>query len=68
MENFNKAQHIEKRAQQLIEVPDSAVRYVSIKEYAKILGISTSTAYALVAGGAAQGAVKLGRIWRVPVR
>ena len=62
------AQHIQKRPQEVVPVPDSSVRYVSIKEYAALLGISVSSAYALVAGGAAEGAVKLGRIWRVPIK
>ena len=64
--NYHKAQHIKKRPQEVIKINPEA-RYVSINEYAKILDISTSSAYALVAGGAVDGAIKVGRIWRIPI-
>lgn len=65
---YRLAQHIEKREQEIIKPLDVSSNYISIKEYAGILNISRSSVYALCAGGALEGAIKAGGLWRIPVK
>jgi hypothetical protein len=65
---YRLAQHIEKREQEVIPPLDTSAKYLSIKEYAKLLNVSTKAVYRGCAGGAFEGAIKLGRIWRIPVK
>jgi hypothetical protein len=61
------AQWIEKSEQKVIPMLDMSMEYISIKEYAERFGISMTKVFCYCAGGGL-GAIKLGRIWHIPVK
>jgi excisionase family DNA binding protein len=58
----------EKREQKVIKPLDRSADYLSIKELAALLNVSEKKLYRSCAGGAFEGAIKLGRTWRIPVK
>ena len=59
----------QKKAEEQAKIPivDSKMKYLSTKEYAKLLGKHPVTVTRWLAAGKIAGAMKVGRHWRIAV-
>jgi len=56
-----------KQHQKRIPILNPSLEYVSPKEYAKLIQAHLMTIYGLLNAGSIEGAIKVGRHWKIPV-
>ena len=56
-----------KKAKERVPMLRSDMKYVTPKEYAAFVNMHTVTVYGLLAAGRLEGAIKIGRKWKIPI-